>query len=153
MDYLVFFDWCQRTPFALALRDSRWAAPIIDVGHVLGLAMVFGPVLILNLRLLGLALTSQPAEEVAASLRPYFWRGLALSFATGLLFFIGNAIKAYNAPPFYFKMAFLGIGLLLQTTLVPSATKWKLASARAVAAASMLVWFVVPIGGFWIELY
>jgi hypothetical protein len=153
MYFLPFFDWSQRTPLALAIRDSIWAAPVIDILHVIGLAMVFGPVLIVNLRLLGLAFAKQPAGDIADAVRPWFWRGLALSFATGLCFFVANAIKAYNAPPFYFKMAMLGVGLMLQTTLIPSATRWRSACARVAAVVSMVVWIAIPVAGFWIELY
>ena len=153
MSLLPFFDWCQQTALALAIRNSVWAAPVIDITHLIGLVMLFGPVFILNLRLLGIGITSQSAPELAAALRPWFWRGIAVSFASGTCFFFANAIKAYNVPPFYIKMAFLSIGLALQTTLVPAATHWGGIRARMTGALSLVVWFIVPIAGFWIELY
>ena len=153
MSFLPFFDWCQRTAIAVFIRNSLWAAPVIDVLHLIGLAMLFGPVLILNLRLMGLSLSSQPAAEVAASVHPWFWRGLALSFFSGFFFFVGNAIKAYNVPPFYVKMALLAVGITLQTTLIPAAVGWGRAKAAVTAVVSLAVWILVPIAGFWIELF
>jgi hypothetical protein len=155
MSFLPFFDWCQNTALASAIRNSLWAAAVIDFFHLLGLAMLFGPVLIVNLRLMGFVLKTQPVGEVAAAVTPWWWRGLAVSAASGLLFFIANAVKVYGNPPFYLKMALLGVGITMQTTLVhtlagraePGAFR-----AWATAVVSTLVWLVIPAAGYWIEL-
>jgi hypothetical protein len=50
-------------------------------------------------------------------------------------------------------MALLGVGLTLQTTLVPAAVHWPRLKAGAVGALSLAVWFLIPIMGFGIEVY
>jgi hypothetical protein len=154
MSLLPFFDWCQSTPLAAALRDSIWAAPVIDVTHLIALAMLFGPVLILNLRLSGLVLRDQPVAEIAEAVMPWWRRGLLLSTVSGLLFFAGSAIKAYNVAPFYAKMALLGMALTFQSTVIRKiASTPGVDRARVASAISMILWIGVPAGGFWIELF
>ena len=116
MTLLPFFDWCQETALAQLVRNSPVYSPIVDVLHLFGLILVFGPVLLINLRLGGVILRDQPAAELAGILWPWFKRGLVISAVTGVVFFIGSAIKMYSNPPFYFKMATLGIALTFQTT-------------------------------------
>lgn len=154
MSLLPFFDWCQSTALAGVLRNSIVAAPVIDVLHLLGLAMVFGPVFVLNLRLFGFAITGQPAVDVAAALMPWWRRGLALSAASGVLFFVGNAIKAYNVAPFYVKMAMLGMAITFQCTVVLAAAESPSRLRRWLSGLfSMFLWTGVPVAGYWIELY
>ena len=156
MTLLPFFDWCQNTTLASFLRNSVWVAPVVDFFHLLGLAMVFGPVLIVNLRLMGLVFTGRPAAEIATALRPWWWRGLGVSFASGVLFFIGNALKVYGNPPFYLKMALLGVAITWQTTIIRKLTESPepgRVSARLAALFSTVLWMVIPAAGYWIELY
>jgi hypothetical protein len=148
---LPFFDWCQRTPLALTLRNSILAAPILDVFHLLGLALLCGPVLILNLRLMGLALPGRAAAEIRAALMPWFWRGFALSALSGVPFFIANAIKCYNGTPFYVKMSLLAMAITFQTTVVRSAADSG-DRARLPALVSTVLWTGVPVAGYAIEI-
>ena len=156
MSFLPFFDWCQNLALASAIRNSLWASAVIDFFHLLGLAMLFGPVLIVNLRLMGWVLSGQSSGDVAAAVRPWWWRGLAVSAVSGSLFFIANALKVYGNPPFYWKMALLGVAITLQLTVVR-----KVADApspgplrdRLTAMVSTVLWMVIPAAGYWIELY
>ena len=54
-----FFDWLELTPIGTAIRDSLWLFPVIEAVHLLGLALLGGAVLVLDLRMLGLGLTRQ----------------------------------------------------------------------------------------------
>ena len=53
MTLLPFFDWCQETALAQLVRNSPVYSPIVDVLHLFGLILVFGPVMLINLRLGG----------------------------------------------------------------------------------------------------
>jgi hypothetical protein len=50
-----FCTWLEATPPALAITESEWIFPTIETIHVFGLAIVFGSIAMLDLRLLGLA--------------------------------------------------------------------------------------------------
>lgn len=95
---------------ATSLRFSRWAYPIVNIVHVLGLAALFGAILALDLRLIGLWRTvdavavSRPAVAVAAG-------GLAVAAASGFLLFIVRASEYVGMPVFWVKLAFVAAGL------------------------------------------
>jgi hypothetical protein len=154
MTLLPLFNWCQETWLAQIVRNSPVYSPIVDVVHLFGLVLVFGSVLLINLRLSGAILQEQRVAELAQVLWPWWKRGLAISAASGVVFFLGSAIKMYSNAPFYFKMAALAIALTFQTTvhrrLVESGG---IDRARVVAAVSTALWAAVPFFGFWIELF
>ena len=65
---LPLFQWCQDSALGIAIRESTWMFPVIEAVHLLGLAAIGGAVLIVDLRLAGLALRSQPAGAIASDL-------------------------------------------------------------------------------------
>ena len=52
-----------------ALRASRWVYPLVNTAHITGLAVLFGAILPLDLRLLGLCRASATAREVQGAVR------------------------------------------------------------------------------------
>jgi hypothetical protein len=54
-----------------AIRNSKWLFPVIESVHLLGLALIGGAVLMLDLRLLNLGLRRQPVRQVAADAQPW----------------------------------------------------------------------------------
>lgn len=156
MTLLPFFNWCQETWLAQVVRNSPVYSPIVDVVHLFGLVLVFGTVLLINLRLGGVILRDHAVAELAGVLWPWWKRGLGISAASGVVFFIGSAIKMYSNAPFYFKMATLAVALTFQTTvhrrLVVEGGIGPV-RARAVAGLSTFLWAAVPFFGFWIELF
>ena len=50
----------------IAIRDSQWLFPVIEAFHLLGLAVIGGAVLVVNLRLLGFGLRRQSAAQSPA---------------------------------------------------------------------------------------
>ena len=64
-----------------ALRASRWVYPVVNTGHILGLALLFGAILPLDLRLLGLW-PRLPMRPLSRVLLPVALCGLALSLTS-----------------------------------------------------------------------
>ncbi|MGM0766865.1 MAG: hypothetical protein ACQEV6_02445 [Pseudomonadota bacterium] len=101
----------EQTAVATALRESVWLYPLVNAGHVLGIAMVVGGIIPLDLRLLGL--------WPGVSLLP-FWRvlrttvaaGLALAIVTGLLLFLTRAAEYLASPWFLSKLTLLLMALI-----------------------------------------
>ena len=65
--------------------------PIIESVHVIGLTMVFGTILIIDLRLLGLASSRRPFTAIAADVLRWTWLAFAVTATTGALMFVTNA--------------------------------------------------------------
>lgn len=67
-----------------AIRASPWAYPALEVVHLLGIALLLGNLLLLELRFLG-AGRSLPLQELARSGLSLVLAGFALAAASGTL--------------------------------------------------------------------
>jgi hypothetical protein len=157
LSWLPFFVWCNDTAVATAVRDSAWLFPVIEVFHLLALAVLGGAVLSVDLRLLGLGVTAVPVSRLAAAVRPWLLSSLAVIFVSGGLLFLSEALKCYENPAFRLKLAFLSLALLFAALV---RTRWTRegaaaspATGRLVALVSITLWTGVGIAGrgigFW----
>ena len=78
----------------------------------MGLALIGGAVLMLDLRLLGVGLRGQPVAEVARDAQRWLLVSLAVMLPTGFLLFMASAVKCYYLPAFWLKMTSLSLALL-----------------------------------------
>src|SRR5689334_16293178 len=101
MSVLTFFTWCENTPLGEAIRASRWLFPVIESLHLLGLAMMGGAVLILNLSLMGLAIGRKPAAQLWHDTHPWLVASLAVNIGSGVLLFTSEAVKLYYHEAFW----------------------------------------------------
>jgi hypothetical protein len=152
-----FFEWCDHTAIGQAIRDSRFLFPIIESIHLFALTVLLGTVVVLNLRLLRLALTRQSLPAVALALAPLTFRSLMTMLASGALLFVSEALKCYENPPFLFKMAMLAAAIVFQWTVaravVRSATEPGRLLSCATALLSLTLWFGVGVAGRAIGFY
>lgn len=91
------------------LRFSRWGYAAANTAHVLAIAALFGAILPLDLRLLGLW-RSVPLEGLARVLVPVAATGLALALGTGLLLFATRATEYAALDLFWIKMILVAAG-------------------------------------------
>jgi hypothetical protein len=153
---LSFFQWCQDSSLGVSIRESLWMFPIIEAVHLLGLALIGGAVLIVDLRLAGLALRRQPVHTIARDVEPWLVGSVVMMIVTGLLLFVSEPLKCYYSPPFWIKMTSLALALAFTFTLRrnvardPSASPWRM---KIVAILSVLLWSVVGLMGRGIGFY
>jgi hypothetical protein len=129
--------------------------PVIEAAHLLGLGLTAGAVLIVNLRLLGVGLSKQPAAQVYATIEPWLIGGVIVMFASGIPLFLSESIKCYYSFAFWVKMVSLLLVLLFTFTFYRRVTRMDLTSdrtrlARWTAIISLVLWFGVAWGGRWI---
>jgi len=128
--------------------------PVIEAIHLLGLSMLGGLMLVVDLRMLGIALRDQPIATLARGVQPWLIRSVVLMLVTGFLLFISEAVKCYHNQAFWVKMSTLPIAIAF-TFLVRQrvasrdgvTTGWK---SRIVAMTSIALWSTVAVGGRWI---
>ena len=142
---LSICQWLQLTPISIAIRESTWVFPILDAVHCVGIILVAGTIVIVDLRLLGLGMRRQPISSVIAQVLPWTFFGFAFMFITGSLLAWAEPVKLYRSPFFRWKLLFLaiaGLNALLYhyTTLTP-------ARARLAAAVSIVCWICVIAAG------
>lgn len=155
MSLLTIFQTIEKTPVGLTIRDSQWLFPIIEGFHLLGLGLMGGVVLLVNMRMLGLGLGNQSASQLEQDARPYFTGSLILMLLSGFLLFTSEAVKCYYNQAFWFKMTSLLLAIVYTTTLnrrSVHATTGGTASlaGRAHAIITVLLWTGVGVGGRWI---
>lgn len=95
---------------AVFLRGGRWSYGLVNGAHILGLALLIGAILPLNLRLAGLW-RSEPADRLARVLLPMAMTGLGLAVATGLLLFSVRPFEYLGNPFFLAKLVLVALAI------------------------------------------
>lgn len=156
MDPTPLLDWLQRTAVAVSIRDSLYSFPVLESIHVVGLALVFGTIAILDLRLLGLASTDRPVSRLMADLLKWTWPAFALTAATGGLMFSTNAVVYFHNTFFRAKMVLLVLAavnmLVFELTARKTMARWDRGPAtpsvaKVVATVSLVIWVGVIVAG------
>ncbi len=158
MSLLPFFEWYGDTAVGITIRDSIWLFPVIECVHLLGLAMLGGAVLVVDMRLLGLGLRRHPVAQLAREAQPWLVGSLLVMLATGALLFSSETLRVYDSPPFWWKMRLLLLAMLFTFTVRRKVVRSDDASlppfvGKLVAVISLSLWFGVGFSGRWIAFY
>jgi hypothetical protein len=154
LELLPYFEWIEASALGDTVRQSLWLFPVIQSFHLLGLAVLGGAVLMVDLRMLGFGLRGHPISTVARDARPWFLLALTVTLLTGTALFASEAIKCYYNTSFWVKITTLPFAIIL-TTLVRDPTAFKAGmnvttATRAIGLLSILLWFIVAAAGRWI---
>lgn len=142
----------EHSPLAVWLRTSL-AYPVLESLHIIGLATMFGSLLVVELRLLGL-IRQVEVGALAHGVLPWTLLGFLLVAGTGLSMFFARAAELIANPVFLIKM------LLVMTAGLNAA--WlhsrgpldgSSMQTRIQAALSLLIWLTVIVCGRWIAYY
>ncbi|WP_404364181.1 hypothetical protein [Marinobacter sp.] len=95
----------------MALGGSVWAYPLVNAGHILGIALLVGGIVPLDLRLLGLW-NHLPLGPFLQVLRTTAAVGLGLAVACGALLFSTAATEYASSGLFLAKMVLVACGIL-----------------------------------------
>lgn len=135
------------------LRGSEYAYPLVNAAHILALATLFGSILALDLRLLGL-FRRVPVAPLAQMLPRISSAGLALAIPTGIALFSVQPFDYLAHPVFPVKLALIAIGAA-NALLLHQAAGWRELrkggavpfTVRGAAALSLLAWSGAIIAG------
>lgn len=144
------------TALASWLRQSAIGYPLVSSAHILGIALLLGSVLILDLRLLGI--TQRGALTMLAPILSRFAAcGLLLALLTGPLLFSVQPAHYLANSAFLLKLALLLLALI-NILLVHRLPHWQaLLDGQApalflkvTALLSLLLWLAILLAGRWI---
>jgi len=153
---LELFHWIQNTAWATWFRQADLIFPLVEGSHILALSFSVGLILMLDLRLLGLAFRTEPVSRIMHQVMPWALPGFAVMFATGLLLFFAQAESAYGNSYFRLKMLMLALlsvnAAFYQYKYYPHMAEWDTAETipwgpRVVAVASLVLWMGVIVFG------
>jgi hypothetical protein len=130
----AFLVWAEASGLGHVMRDSGpWTYAIVNLFHILGVAALFGSVLVIDLRLLGLG-RRLPIVVVSAATTPVTAGGLAIAFVTGSAMLAAKATAYANNPFLVIKFPAIMLGLLniLVLNLLPA---WRSRGTRELSRA------------------
>lgn len=112
---MIVFEWLEGTRLALWVGESLWGYPLLLGLHIIGLAIVAGIFLLLDLRMLGVL----GGVDYAGfrDLFPLAWAGLALNAVSGLALFSSQATTFIVSVPFLVKITCIATGVALAVVL------------------------------------
>jgi len=140
----AIIDWIGAWPGAVLLQRSGTAYLFVNATHILGIGLLLGAILPLDLRLLGL-FRGVPLAVVMPFLIRIAATGLAIAITAGLWLFSVKPAEYIANEAFLWKMALLVLALaniILQHRLAQP--------SRVLAASSIVLWLSVLIAGRWI---
>ena len=144
---------------ATALRDSRTAYPVVNALHIMAIGTLFGAIVALDLRLLGVARAVLPLRPLARYLPRVAGSGLALALLTGALLFSVQPFDYLGNRAFLVKLALVAAGVL-HAAAVHAGASWRRlmlgpaglpaeagAALKASAVLSLAVWIAAILAG------
>jgi hypothetical protein len=158
MSLFEICQWIQDSSVGTGIRESTYVFPLIEASHVLGLAVSVGTIAVVDLRLIGAALTKEPVTDVIEQLQPWTLSGFALQFISGGFLFWSEAARLYPSYSYRAKfifMFFLGVNaLLFHTTIYKSVDNWNSDAvtpfrARMAGWIGITFWSAVIFFGRW----
>lgn len=133
--------------------------PIVQTVHILCVSAIMGSIVLIDLKVLGVALPTQSTADLVRRLMPWTWWALPTLAVSGLVFILAQPQRYFLNPIFGIKFAMLApavvLAVIFQRAIVRDAQFWqwtpgRRASARTLAAVSLLLWIGVAMAGRWI---
>jgi hypothetical protein len=156
MSLLEFCQWVQSTDLFTAIRTSWYVYPAVMSTHLAGIAIFGGMVLVVDLRLLGLALRSTPVADVINQLRWLKRFGFVLIATCGILMLGSKAEEYYYNAFVWTKLSLLALvgvhALVFRPSVYNNAAELDRAPvmptrAKVAAALSLLLWVSIACAG------
>lgn len=141
----------EMSALGVAMRQSLWLYPIVEIVHLTGIALLVGSIAMLDLRLLGLS-NSVPVRRLASHILPWTAASFLLIVPSGLAMFVAHAGDFIASPVFVLKICLIlaaGVNAaVFHAGAFRGASDWDVnrappAAARIAAALSLALWVSV----------
>lgn len=148
--------WLETTSLSVRIRESELFWWFVEGGHLLALAMMLGPAMMLDLRLIGVMWTGDPVSKVESRFLPITLTGFFIVVATGLLLFISEPVNCYESPYFRIKMCLILLAglnaFVFHATIDRRRNEWDTVlptpiGARVAGVLGLLLWTAVIFAG------
>lgn len=155
MDELL--AWLEASALGRAMRGAGvWSYGVVNLTHILGVATLFGSILMLDLRLLGF-FRSVPVASIATPAVPLAACGFAIALASGSLLITTNATDYAGNPFLLVKFPAIALGLV-NVAVLHRLPAWRTRHLRepaprerrqlaAAGAASLACWLTAIAAG------
>ncbi len=110
--FYPIFKATDESALASAVKASNWLVPWAGAIHLLGLGLLGGAVLLVDMRVIGSGVKSVGPAEVMHATRPYLALAIAVLVFSGVTIGLGQAMRLFGSPPYWLKMAGLAAALV-----------------------------------------
>jgi len=151
-----FCNWLSQTQASLAIQTHTWVIPTLQSIHIVAIAVVMGSVLMVALRILGLAGSDQTLLETLGRFGPWLVGALIAAAVTGTFQLMGEPSRELMSFSFWAKMTLLAAATLtavgLRISVKKNEAQWEQVvvhrwSVKALAVASVVVWAAIMVLG------
>lgn len=153
--------WIEGTALSQWIVTNFWAIPAIQVFHISAIAALFGSVLMINLKVLGIGGSGLSYADTARRFVPWINWGFIVLLVSGLGLIVGEPVRELPNPIFWIKMGLivitLPISLLFNADVVKAEAAGRLSATGSLSAlykitafALIVLWCAIMFGGRWI---
>jgi hypothetical protein len=155
----TLFQWLYDTQLAEAIRSNEMLFPWLESLHVLAITLVLGSIVVVDLRLLGIASRNRPVTRLIREVLPVTWCAFGAAVLTGGTLFTSNAVAYSKNFPFQMKMVLMALAglnmLAFHFVTYRSVAQWDETpvtptAARVAGGVSMALWLGIVAFGRWI---
>lgn len=152
-------EWLGGTALAHYLQETEWTIPAIQSVHIVGIVVLFTAMLILDLRLFGIAGRDWSLAQVGRLAMPVLFPVLAVMIVTGMLMIFAEPERELGSPVFWTKMALVVLATLLtwwigrQLAVEPAHFDTRPGLTRALGLILALCWLAIVFAGRWIAYF
>ena len=151
---MEFVNWIENSALGIWMVESVWAYPIVLSTHAVGMSIVVGTVIIIDLRLLGYA--GNAPLDLFKIMFAVTWVGVVLNFMSGLALLASDPAKFFYHPVFWTKIGLIITGIfsvyllwqvvtrddgITKENFVPSS------KVKLLACLSLVLWLSVIVAG------
>jgi hypothetical protein len=155
--FIPIFAWLGSTTVGMTIRSSAALIALTQIIHLLGLAMLIGTILMIDMTLMGVGFRRHPAARIARELAPWTIAGLIVMLVSGPLILSSETLKCFESSFFWMKMSALAVAIafyfLVHRPVAradPPVRPWR---ARLVGSVSIALWLAVALAGKMIGIY
>ena len=150
--------WIESLPVSAHI-GATWWFPLLESIHVVASTFVVGSILMVDLRLVGVAGTRYPVSRIVREVIPWTYAASALSVGTGVGMFATRAAHYAANPAFQIKMVLLALAAINMAVFHLVSARdiagWDTAgvpsrAARLAGGCSLALWIGIMLSGRWI---
>ncbi len=132
------------------LRTVPGFPPLVQTVHLLGIAAIMGSAVVVDLKILGVALPSQETREVIRRLMPWTWWALPFIAVSGLVFVFAQPHRYFDNPVFRVTFTLLPFAIASALAVHRVELGHRRVLAKLLAVSSLALWIGVVMAGRWI---
>lgn len=148
----AFLQSLEASSWGAFVHNKAWAFTTSEVVHVFAVSLLLGTIMIVDLRLIGIAAAKRPFTDLARQVLPFTWAAFVMAVIAGAFLFISRATEYAANPVFWTKMALIALAginmIIFEFITARDAQKWNIdaappPAARLAGAISITSWILV----------